>query len=261
MPYRNIGFTGGSDGIATIAIERPEKLNALDMATMGELDEAFARVEREDAHRGLIVTGAGEKAFIAGADINELIGATPLEGQARCLRDQAILGRLETMGKPSIAAINGYALGGGLELAMCCSLRVAARTAMLGLPEIKIGVFPANGGTQRLPRLVGRGRALEMMLTGRPIDAVEAFRIGLVNHVVEPGELLVFCRDLLRGILENAPVAAACILECVDVGMRRGIEEGLRREAACYAVTSASDDRREGIAAFLEKRRPAFRGK
>lgn len=261
MEYANIRFEPDGAGVAVVTINRPAKLNALNNATMAELDDALRRIEQEPAHRGLILTGAGEKAFVAGADINELNAATALEGKARCLRDQAVTRRLETMGKPSIAAINGYALGGGLELAMCCTLRVAATTAKLGLPEIKIGVFPANGGTQRLPRLVGRGRALEIMLTGKPVDAAEAFRIGLVNHVVEPAGLLAFSRQLLASILANAPVAAACILECVDASERCGIEDGLRLEAACYAAVSSSEDRREGTSAFLEKRAPVFKGK
>ena len=262
MDYANIRFEpDATGGIVVITVNRPEKLNALNNATMAELDDAFRRIESAPVHRGLIITGAGEKAFVAGADINELSEATPLEGRARCLRDQAIMRRLETMSKPSIAAINGYALGGGLELAMCCSLRVAATRAKLGLPEIKIGVFPANGGTQRLPRLIGRGRALEMMLTGKPIDAAEAHRVGLVNHVVEPAAVLAVSRDLLATILTNAPVAAACILECVDASERCGIDDGLRFEAACYAAVSSSDDRREGTRAFLEKRAPVFQGK
>ena len=261
MSYSHIVFEPGPDGIVLVTIHRPEKLNALDNATMDELDDVFRRIEHEREWRGLILTGAGDKAFIAGADIGELVNATPLEGKSRCLRDQAIMRRLETMPKPSIAAINGYALGGGLELAMCCTLRVASTIAKLGLPEIKIGVFPANGGTQRLPRLVGRGRALEMMLTGKPVDAAEAFRIGLVNQVVEPAELIAYSRNLLTTIVENAPVAAACIMECVDVGLRCGIEEGLRFEAAMYAAVSASEDRQEGTRAFLEKRRPMFQGR
>jgi enoyl-CoA hydratase len=261
MSYSHVRFEPSEGGIVLLTVNRPEKLNALNNATMVELDDAFRAVEDDPAHRGLILTGAGEKAFVAGADINELMAATPLEGKSRCLRDQAIMRRLEKMPKPSIAAINGYALGGGLELAMCCTLRVAASTAKLGLPEIKIGVFPANGGTQRLPKLVGRGRALDMMLTGKSIDAAEAYRIGLVNHVVGPSELLPRSRELLGDILENAPVAAACILECVDAGERCGIEEGLRLEAACYAAVSSSDDRREGASAFLEKRRPVFQGR
>jgi enoyl-CoA hydratase len=259
--YANIRFEAREDGLVLITVNRPEKLNALNNATMADLDDAFSRVEKSVEYRGLVLTGAGEKAFVAGADINELKDATPLEGKARCLRDQGIMRRLETMPKPSVAAINGYALGGGLELAMCCTLRIAADTAKLGLPEIRIGVFPANGGTQRLPRFVGRGRALEMMLTGKHIDADEAHRIGLVNHVIPRAELLDFSFKLLGEMTANAPVAAACILECVDVGLRCGMEEGLRFEAASYSAVSSSEDRREGTRAFLEKRKPVFQGK
>ena len=261
MSYSQIVFEPGPDRIALLTIQRPEKLNALNNAVMAELDDAFGRVETDAGIGGLILTGAGPKAFVAGADIGELVNATPLEGKARCLRDQAVMGRLEKMSKPSIAAINGYALGGGLELALCCSLRVASSNARMGLPEAKIGVFPANGGTQRLPRLVGRGRALEMMLTGKHIEAPEAHRIGLVNHVVEPGHLLSFCRDLLAGILVNAPLSIAAILECVDLGLDCGLEQGMRFEAASYAAVTSSQDRAEGTRAFLEKRTPVFQGK
>jgi len=261
LEYRCILLELSEDGIARITINRPERLNALSVATMDELDDTLARVESEPACRGLILTGAGEKAFVAGADINELVDVTPLEAKARCLRDQGILRRLEKLPKPTLAAINGFALGGGLELAMCCALRVAAEHARLGLPEVKIGVFPGNGGTQRLPRLIGRGRALEMMLTGRPIDAAEACRLGLVNHVVPRERLLEFSYELIRAILENAPVAAALILECVDVGLRCGLEEGLQFEAAAAAAVTATEDRREGTRAFLEKRKPVFQGR
>jgi enoyl-CoA hydratase len=261
VPYQHLLFDIASDGVTRLTINRPDKLNTLSNAVMAELDDALRRAESNRDVRGLIVTGAGEKAFVAGADIGELVNATPLEGKQRCLRDQAIIRRLETLGKPSVAAINGWALGGGLELAMCCTLRVAGDHAKLGLPESKIGVFPANGGTQRLPQLVGRGRALEMMLTGKPIDAATAERYGLVNHVVAAAELLLFCESLLRGILENAPISAALIMECVDLGYRAGTEEGLQFEAAAFAAICATEDRREGTSAFLEKRKPAFAGR
>jgi len=259
MTYTELLFDPNAAGFVQVTINRPQKLNALSNRVMTELDDAFQRVERE--YRGLILTGAGERAFVAGADVEELSGASPLEGQTRCARDQAIMRRLETMGKPSIAAINGYALGGGLELAMCCSLRVAAATAKLGLPEAKIGVFPANGGTQRLPRLVGRGRALEMLLAGDPVTAAEAWRIGLVNAVVPQAELLNYSRAWLGKALANAPAALGLVMEAVDVGLNAGLEEGLRFEAAAFAVTAATDDGREGTRAFLEKRKPAFAGK
>jgi enoyl-CoA hydratase/carnithine racemase len=261
MTYKNVLFEVSAEGVARITVNRPEKRNALNIETMNELEDAFVQCERDTAIRAAILTGAGDKAFVAGADINELVDATPLEAKARCLRDQGIVRRLETMGKPTVAAINGYALGGGLELAMACSMRVAAATAKLGLPEIRIGIFPGNGGTQRLPRLIGSGKALEMLLTGEPISAGQAERAGLVNHVVAPEELLPFCENLLHRILSNAPVAARLILECVDVGLRCGLEEGLRFEAAVFASVAASEDRREGTTAFLEKRKPAFQGR
>ena len=260
MTYANVLFAVPDDGIARLTIHRPEKLNALNMATMDELEDVFRCCETDSSVRALLVTGAGEKAFVAGADINELVSASPLESKARCLRDQRILRRLETMGKPTLAAINGYALGGGLELALSCHLRVASSKAKLGLPEIKIGVFPGNGGTQRLPRLIGRGKALEMMLTGEPVSAEQAERLGLVNHVVAPENLIGFSESLLAKILSNAPVAARLILECVDVGLRSGLEEGLQFEAAAFASVASSEDRKEGTTAFLEKRKPVFRG-
>jgi enoyl-CoA hydratase len=260
MPYHRILFGLSEDGIALIVINRPEKLNALDAETMGELDDALGRLESEPAMRGLILTGAGEKAFIAGADVEDLARATPMEAQQISLRGQRILRRLETLPKPSIAAINGYALGGGLELALCCTLRVAAENARLGQPEVTLGILPGYGGTQRLPRLVGRGRALEMLLTGEPIDAAEACRIGLVNHVVPQAELLSFSRALLRKILDHAPLAAALISQAVDLGLSGGLEQGLRFEAVAFSLAAATEDRSEGLRAFLEKRRAQFKG-
>lgn len=249
-----------SDRIALLTITRPNKLNALSNALMRELDIAFAAMESDSHVGGIIITGAG-KAFIAGADIGEITSLTPLAGRERCLRDQRILRRLEKLGKPSIAAINGYALGGGLELALCCSMRVAVRTVKLGLPEAKIGAFPANGGTQRLPRLIGRGLALEMMLTGKLIPAELAERYGLVNHVVEPDELLPFTRSLMSDILANSPVSLAAILDCVDLSDRCGLDEGLDYEAATFAGLASAGDLREGTSAFLEKRKPVFPGR
>lgn len=260
MPYNRILFGLSEDGIALIVINRPEKLNALDAETMGELDDALGRLESEPAMRGLILTGAGEKAFIAGADVEDLARATPMEAQQISLRGQRILRRLETLPKPSVAAINGYALGGGLELALCCTLRVAAENARLGQPEVRLGILPGYGGTQRLPRLVARGRALEMLLTGEPIDAAEACRIGLVNHVVPQAELLSFSRALLRKILDNAPLAAALISQAVDLGLSSGLEQGLRFEAVAFSLAAATEDRSEGLRAFLEKRRAQFKG-
>lgn len=261
MSYNLITFEASEDGIALVTVSRPEKLNALNAAVMGELDDAFRRVETDAAVRGLILTGAGEKAFIAGADIGELPVGGALAAREMCLRGQAVLRRLERMRKPSIAAINGYALGGGLELALCCTLRVASGNAKLALPEIKLGIMPGYGGTQRLLRLVGRGRALEMLLTGGLIDAGEAYRIGLVSHVVLQTELLDFSRALLGRIFENAPLAVASILEAVDTGLNAGLEEGLRFEAAVFGTLAATEDAVEGTCAFLEKRKPVFKGK
>lgn len=261
MSYNLIVFEASEDGAAVVTVNRPEKLNALNAAVLGELDDAFRRVESDASLRGLIVTGAGEKAFVAGADVGELATGSAVAAREMSLRGQAVLRRLERMGKPSIAAINGYALGGGLELALCCSMRVASENAKLGLPEIKLGIMPGYGGTQRLPRLVGRGRALEMLLTGDPIGAAEAERMGLVNHVVPQAGLLEFSRGLLRKVFANAPVAASLILEAVDTGASCGLEEGLRVEAAAFGALAATQDAVEGTRAFLEKRKPLFKGK
>jgi enoyl-CoA hydratase len=261
MPYNHIDFEASGDGIALVTVNRPDKLNALNAALIGELDQAFRRVERDAALRGLILTGAEDKAFIAGADIAELPVGSAVAAHDMALGGLAVLRRLERMGKPSIAAINGYALGGGLELALCCTIRVASGNAKLALPEIKLGLMPGYGGTQRLPRLVGRGRALEMLLTGSLIDAAEAERMGLVTHVVLQTELLDFARLLLRRILENAPLAVASILETVDAGLSTGLDEGLQFEAAAFGKLAATEDAVEGTRAFLEKRKPIFRGK
>lgn len=260
MPYDLLQFEV-SEGIATVTINRPEKLNALNAALIGDLDRAFEEVESNAAIRGLVLTGAGDKAFVAGADIREIAALTAVEAEGMAVRGQRIFRHLEMMGKPSIAAVNGFALGGGFELAMACTLRVASENAKFGQPEIKLGIIPGYGGSQRLPRLVGRGRALELLLTGEQIDATEAHRIGLVNHVVPQQELAGFCRVLMGRILENAPLAAGLILNAVDAGLSAGLEEGLRFEAACFALSVATEDKAEGTAAFLEKRKPVFRGK
>jgi enoyl-CoA hydratase len=261
MSYGNIRFDVDSDGIALITVNRPEKLNALDRETMGELADAFTRVREDAAIRALIVTGAGEKACVAGADVNELAVLSPIEAHALALRGQAIFRALETTPKPTVAAVNGFALGGGLELAMSCAIRVAAPNAKFGQPEVKLGIVPGYGGTQRLPRLVGRGRAIEMLITGETIDAAEAYRNGLVNYVTPQAELLPFSRSWLQRVLANGPRAIALAIEAVDVGLDCGLEEGLRFEAAAFGLTASTEDRREGTRAFLEKRKPAFAGK
>jgi len=261
MSYSHILLEAGDDSIALITVNRPQKLNALTSATQLELADAITHVRGERTLRGLILTGAGEKAFVAGSDINEIAALQPIEAQAYAERGQRIVRLLETMGKPSVAAINGFALGGGLELAMACTVRFACPEAKLGQPEIKLGILPGHAGTQRLPRLVGRGRALDMLLTGDPIDAAEAYRIGLVNAVVERPDLVAHSRQWLGKVLANAPVAAALIMEAVDVGLNSSLEEGVRYEAAAFGLATATADGREGTRAFLEKRKPAFAGK
>jgi enoyl-CoA hydratase len=254
-------FELGGDGIALITVNRPDKLNALSGAVVAELDDAFRRLAADAAIRAAIVTGAGEKAFVAGADINELACLTPVEAREYSIRGQEAFRRLETSGKPTVAAVNGFALGGGLELAMACAVRFASENAKLGQPEVKLGMVPGFGGTQRLPRLVGRGRALELLLSGEPIGAVEAHRIGLVNAVVPQSELLAYSRAWLAKVLANGPLALGMVLEAIDVGLDSPLDAGLRFEAAAFGVSAATEDRREGTRAFLEKRKPVFTGK
>jgi len=261
MSYSNIRFEAGEDGIAVLTVSRPERLNALDSETVRELGDAVERAGREAAVRALIVTGAGEKAFVAGADIRQLAELSPMEAQAYAERGQRVFREIEQLPKPTLAAINGYALGGGLELAMACAVRVASESARLGQPEVKLGILPGYGGTQRLPRLVGRGRALEMLLSGEPVTAGEAYRIGLVNRVVPQAELLDFSRQWLQKVLVNAPLALGLTLQAVDVGLEAGLDQGLRFEAAAFGLATASEDKREGTRAFLEKRQPIFAGK
>ncbi|HXH27477.1 MAG TPA: enoyl-CoA hydratase-related protein [Candidatus Polarisedimenticolia bacterium] len=249
------------DRIARLTLNRPEKLNALNRETLQVLGGLLERASADAAVGVLIVTGAGEKAFVAGADINELATQTPLEGAAYARAGQAVLTRLERLGKPSIAAINGYALGGGLELALACTLRIAAEEARLGLPETGLAIIPGYGGTQRLSRLVGRGKALEMILTGEPIDAAEAHRIGLVNRVVPRADLLSAAEGLARTLLGRGPVALRCALQAVLEGLDTPLEQGLGLEATLFGLTCASEDMREGTRAFLEKRKPGYKGR
>jgi enoyl-CoA hydratase len=261
VSYQYILLEADQAGIALVTINRPEKLNALSAAVVEELGDAFERIATDPAIHAAILTGAGEKAFVAGADIAGLAALLPPQAHQFALDGQRIFRRLETMGKPSVAAVNGFALGGGLELAMACTVRFAAENAKLGQPEVKLGLIPGYGGTQRLPRLVGRGRALELLLSGEPIAAAEAYRIGLVNAVVPQAELLEYSRAWLNKVLANGPVAVRLVLEAVDAGLNGGLEEGLRMEAAAFGMSAASEDRGEGTRAFLEKRKPAFQGK
>ena len=249
------------DRTITITINRPEKLNALSAQTLEEIEQALAEIENNSEAGAVIFTGSGPKAFVAGADIEQLAKASPIEARQIALRGQRVFSRIEKFPKPTIAAINGFALGGGLELAMACAVRVASTNAKLGQPEVKLGIIAGFGGTQRLPRLVGRGIALEMLLTGEPFSAAEAHRVGLVNHVVEPDALLSKAREIAAKMLANAPLALALTMEAVDVGLSCGLEEGLRFEAVAFAVCAATDDKREGTAAFLEKRKSNFAGK
>ena len=249
------------EGVAVLTVNRPDKLNALNRATVDALDRFFQNAAQDPETRAVIVTGAGGKSFVAGADIEEVSDFGAIEGRAWGMRGQAVLRRIESLPKPVIAAINGYALGGGLELAMACHLRVAATTAQLGQPELKLGIVPGFGGTQRLPRLVGKGRALEMLLTGDPISAAEARAMGLVNQVTEPSRLLEEARALARRILRNGPLAVALTLQAVDRGMEMPPAEAGDWEVAQYALSCATEDVREGTRAFLEKRPPKFRGR
>ncbi len=249
-----------SDGIARVTVNRPDKLNALNGTVIAELGDAVTRIETDAAVRGVILTGSGQKAFVAGADIAELTAQTPMEGKARSTLGQQVFRRLERCGKPVIAAINGFALGGGCELAMACHIRIAAEHASFGQPEVKLGISPGYGGTARLPRLVGKGRALELLLTGGMIDAAEAYRIGLANRVVPADKLLAESEAMLRTILENGPLAIRACLEAVDAGLETSLEQALLLEANYFGLLSATKDMREGTTAFLEKRKPLFKG-
>ncbi len=260
MPYENLLYEV-RDAIAWITFNRPKVLNALNRQTILELGQALDAAQGDDAVRVLILTGAGEKAFVAGADISELAKMTPITGQETSLLGQSTIRKLETMGKPSIAAINGYCLGGGCEMALACSMRVASKTAKIGQPEVTLGIMPGYGGSQRLPRLVGKGRAHEMILTGQMITAEEAWRIGLVNHVTEPGELLAACEAIARKIIAQAPLAVRYSMEAIERGLEMPQEEGLYLEASLFGLCAATEDMREGTRAFLEKRPAQFKGR
>jgi enoyl-CoA hydratase len=258
--YRNL-LVDVQDRIATITLNRPDKLNALNRETIEELGDAV-RVTREDsAVGGVIITGSGAKAFVAGADIAELAEMGPVDGIDVSRLGQRVFREIELSRKPVIAAVNGFALGGGCELAMACHLRIASETARFGLPEVKLGIIPGYGGTLRLPRLVGKGRALELMLTGEMIGAEEALRIGLVNRVVGADALAAESRNLLTLILNNGPVALGLAIECTTRGMEMSVDDGLALESNLFGLLAATDDMREGMTAFLEKRKAEFEGR
>lgn len=246
--------------VAVVTVNRPKVLNALNLATLEELRHTMAALRDDAAIRSIILTGSGEKSFVAGADINELGGRSPAAANEYARRGQAVFDTIEALGKPVIAAINGYALGGGCELAMACTIRLAAETARLGQPEINLGMIPGYGGTQRLARLVGRGRALELLLTGDQLSAAEAHLLGLVNRVVPASDLMVEARKLAGTIAAKAPLAVRYVLEAVHRGVNLPLAEALTLEAALFGVVASTDDMREGTQAFLEKRKPVFKG-
>ncbi len=260
MNYENLLYEV-RDAIAYIIFNRPKVLNALNRQTMQELLIALGAAKLDDAVRVVILTGSGEKAFIAGADINELAQQTPVDGKEMSIFGQGVLRILETMGKPSIAAINGFALGGGCELALACSIRLASRNAKLGQPEVKLGILPGYGGSQRLARLCGKGVAHELVLGAEMISADEAMRIGLVNHVYEPAELMPAAEALAKKIAANAPLAVQYAMEAIEHGMEMPQEEGLFLEATLFGLCCATEDMKEGTRAFLEKRAAQFKGK
>jgi len=246
---------------AYVTVNRPKVLNALNHRTWADLRTAFEDARRDAAVRGVIVTGAGGKAFIAGADIGELASLTAVEAEDSTRDGQAVLDLIENLGKPVIAAVNGFALGGGCETAMACTIRVASDNAKFGQPEVRLGIIPGAGGTQRLPRLIGKGRALKLILSGEIINAEEAHRIGLVNEVVPSPDLITRAEAILAEINSNAPLAVKFSLEAVNQGLETSQSEGLLLEASLFAICAASEDKREGTSAFLEKRAPQFHGR
>src|SRR3954462_15337813 len=247
--------------VATITINRPKVLNALNTATIDELRRAILELKADAAIRVAILTGAGERSFVAGADINELAVQTPTGGREHALAGQHVFDLIENMGKPVIAAINGFALGGGCELAMACTLRLAADTARLGQPEIALGLIPGYAGTQRLPRLVGKGRAIEMILTGAPVSAEEAYRIGLVNRVVPAADLIGEAKKLAAQLASSAPIAMRYIINAINKGVEMPFAEACQYEATLFGLVASTGDMREGTKAFLDKRKPTFTGR
>jgi enoyl-CoA hydratase/carnithine racemase len=260
MNFENILFEK-KNAIAYVTVNRPKVLNALNMATMEDLRAAFHDIKNDTGVRVVIFTGSGEKAFIAGADIGELAKHDAVSGKEYTHRGQSVLNLIENLGKPVIACINGFALGGGCEIAMACTMRLATENAKLGQPEVKLGIIPGYGGTQRLPRLVGKGLAMQMVLGGEMITAQEAHRIGLVNEVVASAELIPRAEAIADKIIANAPLAVQYAMEAVNKGMEMTLAEGLFLEATLFAVSCATGDKKEGTSAFLEKRAAQFKGK
>ena len=260
MSFENL-FLERDGAVAILTINRPQVLNALNTPTTDELRTAMLALKHDAAVRVIVITGAGDKAFVAGADINELAAQKPVQGKEHALRGQHVFDLIENLGKPVIAAVNGYALGGGCELAMACTLRVAADSAKLGQPEINLGIIPGYGGTQRLARLVGKGVALDIILTGRQVTADEALRIGLVNRVYPAAELMAETRTLAAELAAKAPVAMQYIMEAVNRGLDMSLDKAQFLEATLFGLVASTDDMREGTKAFLEKRKPQFKGR
>lgn len=246
--------------VAVVTINRPAVLNALSEAVLREIDRAFDALAVDDGVRAIVLTGAGEKAFVAGADIKELAAQTPVTGRETAKRGQRLFSRIEQLGKPVIAAINGFALGGGCELALACTFRFAADTARIGLPEITLGIIPGYGGSVRLPRLIGKARAMEMILTGKPVAADEAFRVGLVNRVVPAASLVAEAKAFAADLAAKAPIALRYAMQAVERGLEMPIDEALELEATLFGLVASTADMREGTTAFLEKRKPVFKG-
>jgi enoyl-CoA hydratase/carnithine racemase len=249
------------DAVAYVTVNRPRVLNALNTPTWTDLRTAFEDAQKDAAVRGVILTGAGSKAFIAGADIGELARVTAYEAEQSSRFGQEVLDLIENLGKPVIAAVNGFALGGGCETAMACTIRIAVESAKFGQPEVTLGLVPGGGGTQRLPRLVGKGRALQLILSGEMVTAQEAYRIGLVNEIVADADLIARAESILKKIAANAPIAVKFTLEAVNKGLQTSQDEGLLLEASYFGLFAATEDKKEGTSAFLEKRAARFNGR
>jgi enoyl-CoA hydratase len=260
VSYKNI-LLEVAGGVATLTVNRPDKLNALDAATLTEMEQAFEHCRTSESVRALIVTGAGEKAFVAGADIRELAQMNPLGAKELAYRGQQVLARVEHMGKPTVAMINGFALGGGLELALACNLRTASTGARFGLPEVSLGIIPGYGGTQRLSRVAGPAVAREWILTGDQFSAEEAHRVGVVNRLFAPPELRAGTMKLVESILSRGPVAVRFAIEAINRGSNIPQREGEILECDLFGLAASTEDMKEGMGAFLEKRKPSFKGK
>jgi enoyl-CoA hydratase len=247
------------EGLAFVTINRPQKLNALNDDVINELFEAFYGIKKDDSVKAVLITGSGDKAFVAGADIKELFELNPITGKAKMLKGQALFSLIENAGKPVVAAINGFALGGGCELSLACTVRFASEDAKFGQPEVNLGIIPGYGGTQRLSRLVGKGRALELILSGDIINAAEAYRIGLVNKIYPKDKLLEEAEKFCRNLMSKGTKALQYAMEAVNKGLNQTLDDGLNLEANLFGLLCATEDMKEGLTAFLEKRKPEFK--